>query len=155
MKSHGEEPGRLQSIELQELDMTTVTEQISSSHSDCQERTKRPVQVDRTACDKKPCIKEELGCKRNMIKVVDRQKTVKDEAGEIGRGQIIQGLESDFPFRVMGSLWKLLSRTKTHFVCREWVVLLEHNLRARRDTKRCWRGTHRQNSAGECPPIAP
>ena len=27
MKSHGEEPGRLQSIELQELDMTKVTEQ--------------------------------------------------------------------------------------------------------------------------------
>lgn len=91
--------------------------------------------MDRTACDKKPCIKEELGCKRNIIKVVGRQKTVKDESGEIGRGQIIQGLESGFPFSVMSSLWKVLSRTKTHFVCRERVVLLEHSLRARRDTK--------------------
>ena len=68
---------------------------------------KRPFQVDGTACDKKPCIKEELGYKRNIIKVVNRQKTVKDEAGEIGRGQIIQGLESGFTFSVTGSLWKV------------------------------------------------
>ena len=91
---------------------------------------------------------------RNIIKVVDRQKTVKDEAGEIGRGQIIQGLESGFTFGVMGSVWKVLSRTETT-LCREpRVVLLEHSLRARRDAKRCWRGTHRQNSAVKCPPIA-
>lgn len=45
---------------------------------------------------------------------MDRQKTVKDEAGEIGSGQIIQGLESGFTFGVMGSVWKVLSRTETH-----------------------------------------
>lgn len=73
---------------------------------------------------------------------MDRQKTVKDEAGEIGRGQIIQGLESGFTFSVTGSLWKVLSRTETHSVCREpCVMLLEHSLRARRDAKQCWRGT--------------
>lgn len=57
----------------------------------------------------------------------------------MGRGQIIQGLESGFP-SVSWAAFEGITGLR-HTLCFQGrVVLLEHSWRARRDTNECWRG---------------